>query len=83
MNKVDIISDFPEYVTVLRDQSLIDDPLWYHKKGLMQTATGYGSKLTTQYKINFEGRNYRVYCTCFSNSGSLWFTAKGKKYFIN
>jgi hypothetical protein len=42
----------------------------------MQTATGYGRKLTTRYKVEFEGKKRRIYCTCFSNSGSLWFMAK-------
>ena len=58
-------------------------PLAWQKQGLQQTATGYGRKLTTRYKISFEGRLYRVYCTCFSNSGSNWIIAKGQKIFIS
>ena len=29
------------------DNDIVDAPMWYHKKGLMQTATGYGRKLNT------------------------------------
>lgn len=62
---------------------LIDAPLWWHKQGLQQTATGYGRKLTTRNKIHFEGKAHRLYCTCFSNVGSVWFTHKGQKIFVN
>lgn len=61
---------------------LIDAPLWWHKQGLRQTASGYGRKLTSGRKIRFEGRDYRLYVTCFSNAGSTWFTVKGRKIFI-
>lgn len=62
---------------------LVDAPLWWHTKGLQQTASGYGRKLTTRYKISFEGRLYRVYCTCFSNSGTLWFKTGGREIVIS
>ena len=70
------------YKIILEDQPLIDAPLWWHDRGLTQTATGYGMKLTTRYKIEFYGRLYRVYCTQISNAGSLWFTAKGRRYSV-
>lgn len=62
---------------------MVDSPLWWHKAGLQQTATGYGRKLTTRYKVQFEGKLYRVYATCYSNVASHWFTVKGEKIFIN
>lgn len=45
---------------------------------LSETTTGYGKKLTSDYKIRFLGKDYRVYWTCFSNVSSVWF--KCKKY---
>lgn len=83
MKTVDIRTDLPMYEIIAQDVPLVDAPLWYHERGLMQTATGFGRKLTTRYKVQFNGRLYRVYCTQFSNSGSLWFTAKGQTYFCN
>ena len=83
MQTVDIRSDLPEYKVLAYDLPLIDSPLWWHERGLRQTATGYGRKLTTRYKVEFEGKQRRIYCTQFSNSGSLWFTVKGKRYFCN
>lgn len=65
------------------DTELIDAPLWWHKKGLRETTSGYGKKLTTSYKVRYNGRLYRVYCHCFSNSGSLYIISKGKRVYYN
>lgn len=65
------------------DSELLYAPLPWQRKGLTQTATGYGAKLTTPNKINFEGKLYRLYLTCYSNAGSVWFTVKGNKIFVN
>jgi hypothetical protein len=57
-------------------------PLWWHKQGLMQTASGYGSKLNTGFKIRFNGRLYRVYCCQWSNSGTAYIISKGDRLVI-
>lgn len=62
---------------------LIDAPLDWQKQGLQQTATGYGNKLTTRHKINFNGKEYRLYATCYSNAASIWFTVKGQRIYVN
>jgi hypothetical protein len=61
---------------------LFYEPLWFHERGLQQTASGYGRKLTTPLKISFNGKLYRIYCTCFSNAGSNWFIVKGEKIYV-
>jgi hypothetical protein len=48
-----------------------------------QSLTGYGSKITTDYKVEYEGRLYRVYATCFSNAASHWILVKGEKIFVS
>ena len=58
-------------------------PLAWQRRGLQETATGYGARLNTGYKINFCGRLYRVYCTCYSNSGTCWFKAKGRTIIVS
>jgi hypothetical protein len=58
-------------------------PLDWQKRGLWQTASGYGARLTTHWKICFEGRFYRLYATCRSNAASLWFVTKGRKIFVS
>lgn len=62
---------------------LVHAPLAWQKQGLQQTASGYGPKLTSPYKINFNGKLYRVYITHFSNAGSSWFKAQGRKIYVN
>lgn len=62
---------------------LVTDMLPWQKRGLQETATGYGAKLTTSLKINFNGKLYRIYCTCYGNSGLCWFKVKGRKIFVN
>lgn len=62
---------------------LVEKPLWYHKRGLMQTRSGYGRKLTTDKMIHFNGRLRRIYCCVSGNSGSCYIIQDGKWIFIN
>jgi hypothetical protein len=69
-------------------KDLVDCPLWFHKLNLQQTASGYGAKLTTVWKISFDSGNgkpklYRVFCTQYGNAGSCWFMLKGEKIYVN
>ena len=64
-------------------EELIDSPMWYHKRGLMQTATGYGRKLNSGLKINFEGKLYRIYVCQYSNAGTAYFTMKGERIIVS
>lgn len=64
-------------------EDLVECPLDWQKLGLQQTASGYGRKLTTSRKINFNKKFYRIYCTQFSNAGSHWFTVKGVRIYIH
>ena len=57
-------------------------PLWWHLKGLQQTASGYGGKLTTPWKARYKGRWYRVYCMQYSNSGTRYIISKGQRLII-
>ena len=65
------------------DFTLIHSPLEWQKRGLQQTRTGYGAKLTTQNKALYNGRLYRIYCTCYGNAGTAWFKAKGQMYIVS
>ena len=61
---------------------LVDAPLWYHKQGLQQTASGYGSKLTSRFKVPYNGRLYRVYYICYSNAATYYIVSKGEKIIV-
>jgi len=64
-------------------KELIHDPTPWQKRGLQQTATGYGAKLNTGYRIAFNGKLYRLYSTTYGNAGSTWFIAKGRKIYVS
>ena len=67
------------YVRIFADRTdLIDAPLDWQKRGLQQTASGYGAKLTTRYKIAFNDKVYRLYATCYGNASTVWFKNKGR-----
>lgn len=71
------------YINGLVPDNLVDKPLAWQLKGLQQTSTGYGSKLTSRYMIMFEGRLRRLYVTCFSNSSTHWFMLRGIKVIVS
>lgn len=78
---VDTAGMFPHIYADTQD--LVDaEPDWM-KRGLQQTATGYGARLNSGRKINFNGKLYRVYITQYSNAGSAWFISKGRKIFVS
>ena len=52
-------------------------PLAWQLQGLQFTATGYGSRIPTEYMVKHEGKWRRVYCIVYSNAGTLYI---GKKY---
>ena len=58
--------------------------LWWQKQGLQQTATGYGSKLTTEYMLHLPERKqpYRVYAVCWSNAASFYILKAGNRLFL-
>lgn len=70
--------------SLVADRSeLISAPTPWQLRGLSQTASGYGRKLNSGLKIQFEGKIYRLYITQYGNAGSAWFTVKGRKIFVS
>lgn len=67
----------------IKAESVIHAPLWYHLQGLIQTATGYGPKLRTEYKLKHNGRLYRVYLSIYSNIGRLYIVSNGIELTVN
>ena len=58
--------------------------LWWQVQGLMQTATGYGRKLTTEYMLHLpdQKRAYRVYAVFFSNVASFYIVRDGRTLYL-
>lgn len=61
-----------------------DAPLWFHKAGLSETATGYGRRLRSTRMIRIKGEKIwrRVYVMCYSNSGTAYVRIKGQQYIV-
>lgn len=57
------------------------EPLWWQEKGLQYTASGYGSKIPTRYKVKHNNRWKRVFCRIYSNIGTLYIM-QGKERII-
>lgn len=51
---------------------VIEAPLWFHKRGLSYTATGYGARIPTVYMVKWNGRWRRVYAACYGNASSSY-----------
>jgi hypothetical protein len=47
-------------------------PLWWHTAGKTYTASGYGSRIPTQYVVRLDKRWRRVYCCIHSNIGTCY-----------
>ena len=61
---------FDSYLSISVD--CIRKPLDHHKRGLMFTASGYGSRIPTEYMVKHNGKWKRVYLRCYSNSGTAY-----------
>lgn len=59
------------------------DELHHHKLVLQYTASGYGRKIPTRYKVKYNNRWYRVYICIYSNSGTSYITVKGNNYVVS
>jgi hypothetical protein len=67
---------------VSEDAEIVWKPLAWQRAGLRETKTGYGLRLTSPWKVNHNGRLYRIYVSCVSNAASGWIKCNGKKIFI-
>lgn len=67
----------------VQKSELLYRPLWWHKQGLSYTASGYGGKIPTPHKIRHNNREKRVYCMCYSNSGTLYILNHGKRLILD
>lgn len=54
-------------------------PLWWQVQGLTKTRTGYGIKIPTSYTVKYQGRERRIYCDTYSNTGHTYIIIKGEK----
>jgi len=75
-------SSFWQGTIVVPEYMIQEKPLWFHKLGLMQTATGYGSKLRSSKMVKIQNRMRRIYYICWSNVATHYVIVRGKKYIL-
>jgi hypothetical protein len=46
--------------------------LWWQKRGLSFTRSGYGSRIPTSWMVHVKGKWRRVYCCIWSNIGTCY-----------
>ena len=54
-----------------------ESPLPWQTRGLQETASGYGRKLTTPYMVRFNGKWRRIYACQIANAGTLYIGKPG------
>lgn len=59
-------------------------PLWWQKKGLSYTASGYGRKIPTSRMVRLpESKRWRrVYCCIYSNIGTCYVTCTNGDWIV-
>nr|DAJ98493.1 MAG TPA: hypothetical protein [Caudoviricetes sp.] len=56
--------------------------LGWQVAGLQKTATGYGKKIPTSWKVRYLGKLRRIYQDVYSNSGVSYIIVNGKKLYL-
>jgi hypothetical protein len=69
-------------IDCMKEDLVYDPPAWL-AAGLQETASGYGKRLNSGYKIHYMGVLRRIYTTIYSNNGTCWFMAGGEKIIVN
>ena len=63
--------------------TIFDRPLEWQRRGLQQTASGYGRKLTSTRCVRLsDGRVRRIYVTIYSNIGTAWINLNSQSFVI-
>lgn len=76
--------DHREWTRLEDPYTFEDRPLWFHKLGLSETASGYGQKLRSSRCVRLpDGRLRRVYVTQYSNAGTAWIVLDGNRRIVS
>lgn len=75
----DIFKKYPDYKKIYCDHNT---ELEQTETPLNRSRSGYGSKIPTSYKINFNGKKYRIYCQIYSNNGTCYFITNKQRIIV-
>ncbi len=72
-----------EWTPLDGDYTVFDNPLPWQLRGLQQTASGYGRKLTSSRCVRLpSGQIRRVYITLYGNAGTAWIVLGGARRIV-
>ena len=77
------VRQFGEIYSIVYPAQTKESLLPWQKMGLQYSATGYGRKIPTSKMVLLLGVWRRVYCTIFSNSGTVWINFQGKEVIVD
>ena len=77
-----------EYTNPERVDAVDLKPLWHHIAGKQYTASGYGSRIPTRYRVRYRHMNdarlwHRVYAICYSNAATLYIRVGSRKLVLD
>lgn len=79
-----IVITYGETIRPFGPLTFADRPLPWQVAGLQETASGYGRRLTSRrVAILPDGRERRVYVTCYSNAGTAWIRVAGRTVIVS
>ena len=71
-----------ELIQAARTMGSVEVPLRYTEQPVFRSETGYGAKIPTRCMVYYLRRWRRVYCTRYSNNGSLWIAVGGVRVYV-
>ena len=76
------------YTAPERVEAVAVEPLPHHLEGRQYTATGYGSRIPTEYRVRYRGsdgraRWRRVYVSVWSNAGTAYVRDAGERLILD
>jgi hypothetical protein len=79
-----VIRYLENFIVVRNESTTVSITNGFGTRSPGQDEMGYGRKITTDMMVQMKDtkKKYRVYCTCFSNAGSLWITMKKQTWHL-
>lgn len=72
----------PHRIKAALKDLVVDEPQWM-QRGLSPTASGYGKKIPTRYKLRYNNRLHRIYGCCFSNVATTYIVSRNRTIIVD
>ena len=72
----------PHRIKAALKDLVVGEPQWM-QRGLSPTASGYGKKIPTRYKLRYNNRLYRIYGCWFSNVLTTYIVSRNRTIIVD